>query len=272
MRSPFRSRRRPARAVLALAAALPATVLPAAVLAPPASAEPLPTFSFAKCPALPAGADPSFWNCNVAVINGGQFTFGRFDQRLTSPITITYAVGFDPETLEQKVRVGGFEAAKMLVKPGIFGDPILTAVYAQPEYAGAMDLRDGDVLLNLKVNVSNPVLGRSCSIGSDAAPVKLRLTFGKTSPPPPNKPISGSYPVDVSTDPPVFKATMVDNSFAVPSAHGCGLAGALNWAVDLQAALPSAAGKNTAIFSEYVGYRPYTKIPPRPAGARGSTP
>ncbi|WP_067456109.1 hypothetical protein [Actinomadura macra] len=260
MRPPLRLRGPATRAVLAIAAVLSPIAL-SAVLAPPVSAEPIPRFSFAKCPKLPAGSDPSFWNCNVAVITGGQFTFGRFDQRLTSPITITYAVGFDPETLEQKVLVGGFEAAAMLVKPGIFGDPILTAVYARPEYAGFMDLRDGDVLLNLKVSVINPVLGQSCSIGSDAAAVKLRLTFGTTKPPPPNKPISGSQPVDVSKNPPIFKATMVDNSFAVPAARGCGLAGALNWAVDLQAALPSAAGKNTAIFSEYVSFKSYTEIP-----------
>ncbi|MFD0685213.1 hypothetical protein [Actinomadura fibrosa] len=263
MRSPFRRRGRTAKAALALGAALSGTVLSATALSAPASAaEPIPSFSFAKCPALPAGADPTWWNCNVAIISGGQFKLGKLDQRLTSPMTLTYAVGFDPETLEQKVVVGGFQADRMLVQPGIFGDPILTAVYAKPEYGGFMDLVNGDVLLNLKVKVINPVLGGNCYIGTSSNPIKLHLTFGTTSPPPPNKPITGSYPVDVSTDPPVFKATMVDNSFAVPGGSNCGpiSAGGLNWIVNLQGGLPSAAGNNAAVFTEYVSYKPYTEI------------
>ncbi|MEV4677096.1 MULTISPECIES: hypothetical protein [Actinomadura] len=242
MRSLFR--RRSSLAALALAAG---TALSGAALVPSASAETIPAFSFDKCPALPSGADPTWWNCNVAIITGGQFKLGRLDQAITSPITLTYAVGFDPVTLEQKVIVGGFQAGKMLVKPGIFGDPLFSAVYARPEYAGFMDLQNGDVLLNLKVKVINPNLGPYCYIGSNGNPIKLHLIFGST-------------PVDVSTDPPVFKATMVDNSFAVPGSSGCGLAGTLNWAVNSQAGVPSAAGNNTAIFNQYVSYKPYTDL------------
>ncbi|MEU9021590.1 hypothetical protein [Actinomadura sp. NPDC048394] len=256
MRSLFH-RGRSSLASLALAAG---TALSGAALTPSASAETVPAFSFAKCPALPSGADPTWWNCNVAIITGGQFKLGRLDQAITSPITLTYAVGFDPVTLEQKVIVGGFQADKMLVRPGIFGDPIFTAVYAKPEYAGFMDLQNGDVLLNLKVKVINPNLGPYCSIGSNGDPIKLHLIFGTTSPPPPNRPISGSTPVDVSADPPVFKATMVDNSFAVPGSSGCGLGGTLNWVVNSQAGVPSAAGNNTAVFNQYVSYKPYTDL------------
>jgi hypothetical protein len=39
--------------------------------------------------------------------------------------------------------------------------------------------------------VSCPLLGSSCYVGSSARPLQLNLTAGATSPPAPNKPISG---------------------------------------------------------------------------------
>jgi hypothetical protein len=47
----------------------------------------------------------------------------------------------------------------------------------------------------------------------------------------------------------------VDNSFSVPTAHGCGgplLASAIDPIINLKLGLPSAAGKNTAIPSGHV--------------------
>ncbi|HEU5027968.1 MAG TPA: hypothetical protein VFV01_23805 [Spirillospora sp.] len=257
MRSLFR-RRRSGLAALALAAG---TALSGAALTPSASAETVPAFGFDKCPALPSGADPTWWNCNVAIITGGRFTLGALDQAITSPITLTYAVGFAPVTLEQKVIVGGFQADKMLVRPGVFGDPIFTAVYARPEYAGFMDLQNGDVLLNLKVKVINPNLGPYCSIGSTGDPIRLHLTIGTTSPPPPNQPISGSPPADVSTDPLVFKLRLVDKAFAVPGSSGCGPGGLFDGIVDWRAGLPAKAGTNTVVFDQYLASTAYTDLP-----------
>ncbi|GLW61925.1 hypothetical protein Arub01_01690 [Actinomadura rubrobrunea] len=230
------------------------------VLAPPASAEDLPDFSFADCPELPEGADPNFWLCNVAVTYGGTFKLGNLDQKITEPITLTYANGFDPVTLEEKVVFGGFKADRMLVQPGLFGDPIFTAVYARPRYAGSVGLKDGNLQLALKLSVINPLLGSNCSIGTDADPIKLDLTVGTTNPPPPNKPISGSPPEVVQNDPPVLKTTVVDNAFRVPGASRCGAGGSLNWAVNLYAGLPSAAGRNTAVFNQYVSFKTYTEL------------
>lgn len=256
MRSPFPRRGLAAASGLLLGAALLGTAA-----APAATAENLPAFSFSKCPRLPENADPSLWLCNVAITTGGTFKLGKLDQPITSPITLTYANGFDPITLEETVVFGGFEAGRMLVQKGIFGDPFLTAVYAKPQYAGLVDLQDGKILLNLKVNVQNPALGGSCFIGGNADPIKLRLTVGTTSPPPPNGPISGSPPEVVQDNPPVLKATVVDNAFAAPRATHCGLGGSLNWAVNLQAGLPAAAGRNTAIFKQFVSFKTYTELP-----------
>ncbi|MGI5164853.1 hypothetical protein ACQEU3_10910 [Spirillospora sp. CA-253888] len=255
MTSPFRRRVLGAASGLALGAGL--LVGPAAL--PAASAE-IPSFSFADCPKLPEGAVPEFWLCTVAITTGGKMQLGKLDQPISKPITITYANGFDPVTLEEQVIFGGMRAERMLVQRGIFGDPLITAVYAQPRYAGDFALEGGRIKLALKMNVQNPALGSSCHIGTNSNPIKLELTTGTTSPPAPNTPISGKPPEMVSTDPPVLKTTVVDNAFAVPKASYCGLAGTLNWAINLQAGLPSAAGRNTAIFDQYVRNKPYTEM------------
>ncbi|NEA21769.1 hypothetical protein [Actinomadura bangladeshensis] len=256
MKFPFRHRRTgPAAAALALA-----TTAFGLALGSPASAETVPTFSFDKCPDLPAGADPAYWQCNMAIITGGTFQIGGLDQDIESPIKLTYATGFDPVTLESKFVFGGFQAGTMLVKPGIFGDPVVTAVYAKPEYAGHISSANGIFQLSLKVKVINWSLGSYCYIGGNDDPIKLNLTMGTTSPPPPNTPISGKYPELVSSDPLVVKSTLVDNAFAVPRASGCGLLGGLNWLVNLDAGVPSAAGTNTAIFNQYASWKSYTAL------------
>lgn len=113
----------------------------------------------------------------------------------------------------------------------------------------------------VKVKLSNSFLGSNCYIGSNSSPIKLNLTTGTTSPPPPNSPITGSPGetglleeaglVDKNN-------RLVDNSFATPGANGCG--GFLfSWAVDpfvnSIVGVPSAAGTNTAILegTNYIG-------------------
>jgi len=116
--------------------------------------------------------------------------------------------------------------------------------------------------LPVKVKLDNPFLGSSCYIGSNSNPLKLNLTTGTTSPPLPNKPISG-FPGEGGTDPAerfiyLKKNRLVDNSFSAPGASGCG--GFLfSWAVDplVDSILgtPSPAGTNTVILegTTYVG-------------------
>ena len=106
----------------------------------------------------------------------------------------------------------------------------------------------------VKVKLSNPFLGSNCYIGSNSNPIKLSLTDGTTSPPPPNTPISGSLGEvsqnEAGTILTFSKSKLVDNSFAAPGANGCG--GILfSWAVDpfvnSIVGVPSAAGTNTAV-------------------------
>ena len=108
------------------------------------------------------------------------------------------------------------------------------------------------VALPVKVKLSNPFLGSNCYIGSSSNPIRLNLTVGTTSPPPPNTPITG-FP-GVGTNPTGNLITLtgqklVDNAFATPGAKGCG--GLFSFLVDpfvnSIVGVPSPAGTNTAV-------------------------
>ncbi|HWC47447.1 MAG TPA: hypothetical protein VG448_01005 [Solirubrobacterales bacterium] len=106
----------------------------------------------------------------------------------------------------------------------------------------------------VKVKLGNSFLGSNCYIGSNSNPIRLNLTTGATSPPPPNTSISGSPgELGVVEEGKIIYTKnnkLVDNSFAAPGANGCG--GILfSWAVDpfvnSIVGVPAAAGTNTAI-------------------------
>jgi hypothetical protein len=109
------------------------------------------------------------------------------------------------------------------------------------------------VTLPVRLHLENGFLGSSCYIGSSSNPVTLALTTGTTSPPPPNTPISGTLgTITLKHEARLIIATgdkIVNNSFSVPTAEGCGGIFSLlvDPVIDLKLGLPSAAGKNTAI-------------------------
>ncbi|QXJ24324.1 hypothetical protein AGRA3207_005624 [Actinomadura graeca] len=260
---------RPARraAALAVGVALGTMAVPASAAVPSAAArEPLPPgLSFEDCPKLPAGADPSLWNCNVAVIAGGRLQVGRIDQAIVKPLRLTYALGYDPETLEQKSVVVPLKGDPIRVDGGVLGVPgtdvlPVLQVAAKPVLAAPPEFNvDAQTLLRLKlgIGVQNPLVGDRCSIGTGGDPVTLSLTVGTTRPPLPNKPITGSPPVDVASDPPTYKMTLVDNAFSAPRAGGCGPGSLFNGLVDWRSGLPARAGTNTAILVQYLTFKPY---------------
>jgi hypothetical protein len=112
-----------------------------------------------------------------------------------------------------------------------------------------LETTDGPAIsLPTDVLLTNPLLGTDCTVSSPSDPTTLNLTDGTTNPPGPNTPISGSIGKvrankygGVST-----KGTvLVDNSFAVPGASGCGLLGVLDPIINEQKGLPSPAGTNS---------------------------
>jgi len=109
--------------------------------------------------------------------------------------------------------------------------------------------------LPVKVHLENPLFGGSCYVGSNAAPIVLPLTTGTTSPPLPNKPITGNpgiiEPIEEGEILRISSNSLVNNSFAAPKTNGCGglfefLIGPI---VDSTLGVPSAAGTNTAILN-----------------------
>jgi hypothetical protein len=107
--------------------------------------------------------------------------------------------------------------------------------------------------LPTRVHLENQFLGSECYIGSSAYPIILNLTTGETSPLAPNKPISGKLGYLEFLDEfkliKVTNNTLVDNSFSVPKAIGCGgvFSPLVDPVIDTKLKLPSTAGHNTLI-------------------------
>jgi hypothetical protein len=124
----------------------------------------------------------------------------------------------------------------------------------------------GGIALSLPVrfHLESPLLGRDCYIGSSTEPVVLNLTWGTTSPPPPNTPISGHFPTAEILEGGQLVylpgVSSVDNTFAVPAATGCGgpFAFLIDPLINSKVGLPSPAGNNTVIHNgyDYVAYAP----------------
>jgi hypothetical protein len=148
----------------------------------------------------------------------------------------------------------------------VLEDPSSTSISATTELVGqAGDIAiDSDNNINgegialslpVKIHLENPLLGRDCYIGTDWNPIILNLTTGKTSPPPPNEPISGNVgdlglvEFEGLNYGEVTDDTLVDNSFAAPAALGCGgpFAYAIDPIINSKLGLPSPAGNNTVI-------------------------
>jgi len=109
------------------------------------------------------------------------------------------------------------------------------------------------LVLPLKAHLENPVLGNSCYVGSSAEPIYWELTSGKTDPPPPNEPISGTAGqvnfLEGFQIVELENAVLVDNAWAAPAAKGCGglLSAVMDPVINLASGLPAKAGTNTAI-------------------------
>ena len=109
----------------------------------------------------------------------------------------------------------------------------------------------------VKVHLENPFLGKSCFVGSEGSPIKWNLTTGTTSPPAPNKAITGSPGtlsfLEEGRMLELKGAKLVDNAWSAPTASGCG--GILSFLVTpiINAQLgTTTAGHNTAILNNTI--------------------
>ncbi|MGA8354702.1 MAG: hypothetical protein WB698_11090 [Solirubrobacteraceae bacterium] len=269
----------PTRCMLAVLAIVVASLVAVA----PASAAPKGEFAnFAQCPL----SNPATKGCVYAQSTSGEFDIGSTNVPLTKTITLqggltgANAEGYaevlpatNGETLSktsQTVPGGLLKIMAPSFLPGwlqaIFNEFIdkgITGVTATTELVGTAEIgllnaitaKGNALILPTRVHLENPLLGGSCYIGSSSKPVTVEFTTGTTSPPAPNKPITGS-PGEVSFGAGgaivvVKNNSLVNNSFAAPEAEGCGglLSFLIDPAVDAEIGLPSASGHNTAILN-----------------------
>jgi hypothetical protein len=172
-----------------------------------------------------------------------------------------------PNVFYPPVGTNGFFARPVSIPGGLLGLELPipgNMVTGTAQLAGsASDIRMNiefgvtTVSLPAKIKLDNPLLGSNCFIGTNSHPARINLTTGTTSPPPPNRPISGrlgtiSFSEGVLT---LRDNVVVDNSFSIPGASGCGLLGILNPVIDLKLGLPSAGGNNAMIVHNNVAFK-----------------
>jgi hypothetical protein len=225
-------------------------------------------------------ADGGTVGCVVATIGGGSMTIGGVTVPLTSAMTakfgmywvnggpsVTFPDGNETSIFSTVAPTDGNELSSAPLDvpiPGLTNYfPGVTSAIVQVQLAGPITnfapLAIGEdypvFQLPLKFHLLNAFLGLNCYLGSSSNPILLQPTTGTTTPPAPAHPITGDPGgVSLGSDPDGYStllvgisgATLVDNSFSVPGATGCGIGGSLDWLVNLLFGLGSPAGHNSA--------------------------
>jgi hypothetical protein len=242
---------------------------------------------FNNCPST----NKEVFKCLQSITNGGKIVLGKKTVPIVNPVTLqgAYSQGKEKEehfyerffgatngeTLSKTAQpvpggLSGLVNCKEITLTwlrvsceGIFENG-LTGVNATLELAkpateivvSEENLAFGEGLafqLPVKVHLENPLLGSTCYIGSSSTPIIWNLTTGKTSPPPPNKPISGSPGtlnfLEEGAVTEFVKTNLVDNGWSAPGASGCGgflVEYILDPIINASVGVPAAAGTNTA--------------------------
>lgn len=280
------SRRRASLVVVSLVASLGVLSLASSAMATPKGEFAV----FADCPLKVTGLNA----CLYATTESGEFTIGKKTvpivktqvlqgglKETESGTGVEFVAAADGNTLPktpQKVPGGltglvncteikgsGFlEKTLRASCEAIFenGTTGVNAIVELAAPASHIELNIGNLLsasgtalsLPVKVRLENSLLGSSCYVGSNSSPIVIPLTTGTTSPPLPNKPITGSVgelEFTASGILRIHKNSLVNNSFAAPATKGCGgiFEFLLAPIINSQLGVPSAAGHNTAILN-----------------------
>jgi hypothetical protein len=257
------------------------TSMLALAVAAPAIATPKGDFAvFAQCPL----SNPSVSLCVFVQSSGGEFVIGSKTVPVNKTITLQGGAIVNEETgAETFVSAANGETLSktpLTVPGGLFGikapeswpkevqewfnkfiNEGFTGVTATAELVGNPGISRVNLLIQegvalslpVRLHLNNAILGSECYLGSKAHPVTFNLTTGTTSPPAPNKPITGAVgKVEFSHEFQLVKIIgnrVVDNAFAAPGTEGCGgiFSFFINPLVEKILGVPAAAGHNTAI-------------------------
>lgn len=280
--------KRPGRLISALLAAALASLLTLGLASQAFAGKPTGDYAnFGGCPTKVTGVN----FCIFGQTTSGEFVIKKTAVPITKTITIQGGIIENLETgAETFVEAeGGNTLSKTpeavpggllkILAPEFFPEPLkkifnefiekgITGVNATSELVGTPTISRPCLIagvcaglsLPLRVHLENEFLGPKCYVGSKAHPVTVELTTGTTSPPLPNKPITGSLgEVEFKDEGHILilhKNSLVNNTFAAPEAEGCGsqilfglFTGLIDSAVDSELELPSASGNNTAILN-----------------------
>jgi hypothetical protein len=235
-----------------------------------AAAPAAPYQGFAGCPS-PSETEVAF--CVRDEFTGGHIQLGS----LTVPVSHPFALrggsayftgafignseaGITPVSQPIPGGILGMQTGNKQLEEAIAKSKVLS-LSASVELAGTPgSLTGGNLALPIKLHLENPLLGSSCYIGSNAAPIQLNLTTGTTNPPAPAKPISGELGGAFEEDPTLPEVltsrggVYVDNTYAVPGANGCTLTigshhVSINSLVNAAYHLPAAAGTSATVLN-----------------------
>jgi hypothetical protein len=238
------------------------------VSAAPAFAQPSGIFGvFSQCPTRV----PSVRLCTFDRLNSGEFVIGGVKVPIEK--TLTLQMGFIPtgnpgnqqEYFGAPAKDGeSLSKTELNVPAELLGTPLTVVPELLPgdkdrvifnEFALASQEGEG-LIIPLRLHLKNPFLGDSCYIGSESHPLQIRLTSGVTHPPSGVESRHGvrGEATTLEEEAEVMLnlegASLVDNTFSVPGAEGCGAAPpnvSLDARVDEDLKIPSGAGENVAV-------------------------
>jgi hypothetical protein len=254
-----------------------AVVLGVAVLAGAAGAEPTGEFAeFNQC----EYENEEVTTCVHWVFNSGTFQIGKKSIPLKNPITLQGSLLPEPDLLLGATNGATLSKTPQPVPGGLLGvtapkswpewlqeefnnqiEEGFTGVNATFELTGPtkgltnvtlntenLIFQEGTTLtLPLKIHLENPILGSNCYIGSNSQPIDLHLTTGTSGA------FSGGLGEimfnETFTLVDITNVRLVDNTFAVPGANGCGgiYSTYFDPLVNSIFGLPSASGNNHAV-------------------------
>jgi len=263
-----------AKKLLALGAAL---MLAAAALAAPAGAEPTGEFAeFNQC----EYENVEVSTCIHWVFDAGTIKLGEKAIPVTNPITLQGSLLPESDLLLGATNNATLSNTPQAVPGGLLGitapgswpewlqeefnnqiNEGFTGVTATVELAGPpsgqtnvtvntenLIFELGTALgLPVKIHLENPILGGECYFGSESEPIQLNLTTGTSGA------FKGSAGELMFNEPftliDLTNVRLVDNTFAAPSANGCGGIASefIDPLVDSIFGTPAGAGENHAV-------------------------
>jgi hypothetical protein len=233
-----------------------------------------PTGDFARFNQCPRFAEVSLpyeaGYCIYVKTFGGEVTVGRRVVPVARPIALVGGFmrheNMEREFDSEPVFLAALNGETLPRSPqpvpgGLFGMPLYVTLELIPP-ASDIELNvenlfndHGSVaVLPVRLHLENQLLGSECYVGSRTQPIVLHLTAARTNPSPPNPPISGEVGKVIFRDEyglvEVLSNVLVDNTFAVPGADGCGGPGRgslVDAMVDGALDLPSPGGHNAIV-------------------------